>query len=67
MTKILLDNPAEISAFEVYKKQDKKKGGKRRSTETPPRTHLYCDPIKLVQATAKRLQVMGLHKLLDKF
>lgn len=63
----LIDNPAEISAFEVYKKQDKKKGGKRRSTETPPRTHLYCDPIKLVQATAKRLQVMGLHKLLDKF
>ncbi|CAH2089704.1 unnamed protein product [Euphydryas editha] len=63
----LLDNPAEISAFEVYKKQDKKKGSKRRNTETPPRTHMYCDPIKLVQATAKRLQVMGLHKLLEKF
>lgn len=61
-----IENPSEISAFEVYKNQDKKKN-RRRNTETPPRVHLYCDPIKLVQATAKRLHVMGLHKLLDKF
>ncbi|CAH2234229.1 jg16678 [Pararge aegeria aegeria] len=63
----LIDNPAEISAFEVYKNPEKKKGNRKRHTETPPRPHLYCDPVKLVQATAKRLQVMGLHKLLDKF
>lgn len=64
----LIDNPSEISAFEAYKKQgDKNKRRNRRSTDTPPRTHLYCDPIKLVQATAKRLQVMTLHKQLDKF
>ncbi|XP_046969920.1 inhibitor of Bruton tyrosine kinase [Vanessa cardui] len=63
----LIENPAEISAFEVYKNTEKKRGNRRRNIETPPRTHLFCDPIKLVQATAKRLQVMALHKLLDKF
>ncbi|XP_023939294.2 inhibitor of Bruton tyrosine kinase [Bicyclus anynana] len=62
-----IDNPAEISAFEVYQNTGKKKGNRKRNTETPPRVHLYCDPVKLVQATAKRIQVMGLHKLLDKF
>ncbi|KAF9424947.1 hypothetical protein HW555_000248 [Spodoptera exigua] len=65
----VIENPSEISAFEVYNKQsDKaKRQRNRRNTDTPPRTHLYCDPVKLVQATAKRLQVMALHKLLDKF
>lgn len=64
----LIENPSEISAFEVYKHHEKnKKGRNRRNTETPPRVHLYCDPVKLVQATAKRLQVMTLHKILDKF
>ncbi|CAH0713197.1 unnamed protein product, partial [Brenthis ino] len=65
-TEDVIDNPTEISAFEVYKNQDKKKG-RRRNAETPPRVNMYCNPIKLVQATAKRLHVMGLHKLLDKF
>ncbi|XP_063626736.1 inhibitor of Bruton tyrosine kinase [Cydia splendana] len=65
------DNASEISAFEVYKHQDnrnKKNRTKRneRSVDTPPR-NLYCDPVRLVQAAAKRLHVMGLHKLLDKF
>lgn len=65
----LIENPSEISAFEVYNKPaDKSKRQRnRRNTETPPRTHLYCDPVKLLQASAKRLQVMSLHKLLDKF
>ncbi|KAM3963343.1 LOW QUALITY PROTEIN: inhibitor of Bruton tyrosine kinase [Aphomia sociella] len=64
----LIENSSEISAFEVYKEQDKNRKGNRkcRAGETPPR-NLYCDPVKLVQATAKRLQVMGLHKLLEKF
>ncbi|KAL0820240.1 hypothetical protein ABMA28_006160 [Loxostege sticticalis] len=65
----LIENPSEISAFEAYKQQnDKSKRGSRnrRSVDTPPR-HAYCDPVKLVQASAKRLQVMALHKLLDKF
>ncbi|XP_050550953.1 inhibitor of Bruton tyrosine kinase [Spodoptera frugiperda] len=65
----VIENPSEISAFEVYNKQsDKaKRQRNRRSADTPPRSHQYCDPVKLVQATAKRLQVMALHKLLDKF
>ncbi|KAJ0174013.1 hypothetical protein K1T71_010159 [Dendrolimus kikuchii] len=64
----LIENPNEISAFEVYKHTEKnKKSRGRRSADTPPRTNLYCDPVKLVQASAKRLQVMALHKLLDKF
>ncbi|CAH2042576.1 unnamed protein product, partial [Iphiclides podalirius] len=65
-----IENPMEVTAFEVYKQQNeksKRSGRNRRSTETPSRTHLYCDPVKLVQATAKRLQVMNLHKLLDKY
>ncbi|XP_026762942.2 inhibitor of Bruton tyrosine kinase [Galleria mellonella] len=64
----LIENPSEISAFEVYREHDKIKKNyrKSRTSDTPPR-NLYCDPIKLVQATAKRLQVMGLHKLLEKF
>ncbi|CAG9563842.1 unnamed protein product [Danaus chrysippus] len=62
----VIENPAEISAFEVYKNQEKRKGNRRKNTEVS-RVHVYCDPVKLVQATAKRLQVMGLHKLLDKF
>ncbi|XP_068620269.1 inhibitor of Bruton tyrosine kinase [Battus philenor] len=65
-----IENPMEVTAFEVYKNQNgkNKKGGRnKRSAETPPRIHLYCDPVKLVQATAKRLQVMNLHKLLDKY
>ncbi|XP_075980998.1 inhibitor of Bruton tyrosine kinase [Anticarsia gemmatalis] len=64
----VIENPSEISAFEVYKKQgDRSKRRSRRCTETPPRPHVYCDPVKLLQATAKRLQVLALHKLLDKF
>ncbi|XP_022826832.1 inhibitor of Bruton tyrosine kinase isoform X1 [Spodoptera litura] len=65
----VIENPSEMSAFEVYNKQsDKAKRARaRRSADTPPRARLYCDPVKLVQATAKRLQVMALHKLLDKF
>ncbi|CAH0590134.1 unnamed protein product [Chrysodeixis includens] len=64
----VIENPSEISAFEVYNKQaDKPRRRSRRSTDTPPRAHVHCDPVKLVQATAKRLHVMALHKLLDKF
>ncbi|KAJ2948318.1 hypothetical protein O0L34_g7556 [Tuta absoluta] len=64
----LIENSSEISAFEVYSKNEKnKKNRGRRATETPTRQHLYCDPVKLVQAGAKRLQVLKLHKLLDKF
>ncbi|CAK1584728.1 unnamed protein product [Parnassius mnemosyne] len=65
----VIENPMEVTAFEVYKQQNEKsKRRNRRSTEsTPTRTHLHCDPVKLVQATAKRLQVMSLHKLLDKY
>lgn len=64
----VIENPSEISAFEVYNKQsDKSKRQRnRRSTDTPPRPS-HCDPVKLLQATAKRLQVLALHKLLDKF
>nr|XP_049701177.1 inhibitor of Bruton tyrosine kinase [Helicoverpa armigera] len=64
----VIENPSEISAFEVYNKQsDKSKRQRnRRSTDTPPRPS-HCDPVKLLQATAKRLQVLTLHKLLDKF
>ncbi|CAG9133929.1 unnamed protein product [Plutella xylostella] len=66
----LIENPSEISAFEVYTSQsDKstsKKSARRRNMETPPRP-LYCDPVKLVQAGAKRLGVLTLHKMLDKF
>ncbi|XP_048483944.1 inhibitor of Bruton tyrosine kinase [Plutella xylostella] len=65
-----IENPSEISAFEVYNSQsDKstsKKSARRRHTETPPRS-LYCDPVKLVQAGAKRMGVLTLHKMLDKF
>ncbi|CAG9795587.1 unnamed protein product [Diatraea saccharalis] len=60
----LMENSSDISAYEVYKHQNKRKH--RRSVETPPR-HSHCDPVKLVQAAAKRLQFMTLHKLLDKF
>ncbi|RVE44903.1 hypothetical protein evm_010450 [Chilo suppressalis] len=60
----LIENSSEISAYEVYKHQDKRKH--RRSVEPPPR-HSHCDPVKLVQAAAKRLNFMALHKLLDKF
>lgn len=66
----LTENPGELSAsaFEVYKRTEKnKKTRSRRSMDTPPRANLYCDPVKLVQASAKRLQVMALHKLLEKF
>ncbi|KAI5642905.1 BTB/POZ domain-containing protein [Phthorimaea operculella] len=64
----LIENSSEISAFEVYSKNEKnKKNRGRRATERPTRQHLYCDPVKLVQAGAKRLQVLKLHKLLDKF
>ncbi|VVC95937.1 unnamed protein product [Leptidea sinapis] len=67
----VIENPSEISAFEVYKSHEKRRNNKRKqnnNNSTPTRTpHVYCDPVKLVQATAKRLQVMGLHKLLDKF
>ncbi|XP_073953372.1 inhibitor of Bruton tyrosine kinase [Choristoneura fumiferana] len=65
----IIENASEISAFEVYKNQENRnrKGRGRRNVETPPRLNLYCDPVKLVQAAAKRLHVMGLHKLLDKF
>ncbi|XP_026320553.1 inhibitor of Bruton tyrosine kinase isoform X3 [Hyposmocoma kahamanoa] len=65
----LIENSTEISAFEAYKQNEKKKKGRnKRNVETPPKhQHIYCDPVKLVQASAKRLQVMALHKLLDKF
>ncbi|XP_013162963.1 PREDICTED: inhibitor of Bruton tyrosine kinase [Papilio xuthus] len=62
-----VENPMEVTAFEVYKSQNNKRSNKhRRNTDTPPRS-LHCDPVKLVQASAKRLKVMGLHKLLDKY
>ncbi|KAL4702492.1 hypothetical protein ACJJTC_014635 [Scirpophaga incertulas] len=60
----LIENSSEISAFEVYK-QGSKKGRTRRLSEAPKHTH--CDPVKLLQAAAKKFQVMALHKLLDKF
>ncbi|XP_045501851.1 inhibitor of Bruton tyrosine kinase [Colias croceus] len=66
----VIENPSEISAFEVYKTQDKRKNNKRRqngTNATPRPPKLYCDPVKLVQTSAKKLQVMGLHKLLEKF
>ncbi|CAK1552996.1 unnamed protein product [Leptosia nina] len=69
----IIENPAEISAFEVYKNQDKKKNNRRRtnsndtSANAPTQRNIYCDPVKTVQASAKRLQVLGLHKLLDKY
>ncbi|KPJ10508.1 Inhibitor of Bruton tyrosine kinase [Papilio machaon] len=62
-----VENPMEVTAFEVYKGQNNKRSNKnRRNTDTPPRS-IHCDPVKLVQASAKRLKVMGLHKLLDKY
>lgn len=66
----VIENSAEISAYEVYSKQNEKstrKSRNRRSTETPTRQNLYCDPVRMVQAAAKRLHVKGLQKLLDKF
>ncbi|XP_022116744.2 inhibitor of Bruton tyrosine kinase [Pieris rapae] len=64
----VIENPSEISAFEVYKEQDKRKNNKRRQNNANIQTQrLYCDPVKMVQASAKRLQVMGLHKLLEKY
>ncbi|XP_059059647.1 inhibitor of Bruton tyrosine kinase [Achroia grisella] len=64
----VIENESELSAFEVYQEHNKTKKGNRKSrtSETPPR-NLYCDPVKLVQASARRLQVIGLYKLLDKF
>ncbi|XP_037294950.1 inhibitor of Bruton tyrosine kinase isoform X1 [Manduca sexta] len=63
----LIENPLEVSAFEVYRDSRRARGGRKaRSADTPPRA-THCDPVKLVQAGAKRLQVMALHKLLDKF
>ncbi|XP_053614873.1 inhibitor of Bruton tyrosine kinase [Plodia interpunctella] len=59
----VIENPTEISAFEVYKQEKNKKGSKTKRQADGT----CCDPVKLLQAAAKRLQVMGLHKLLDKF
>lgn len=63
-------NPNEISAFEVHKQQKEKKSGKSRKAKNDPpviRVNSHCDPVKLLQSSAKKLQVMTLHKLLDKF
>ncbi|XP_013137356.1 PREDICTED: inhibitor of Bruton tyrosine kinase [Papilio polytes] len=61
-----VENPKEVSAFEVYNGQHKRNNKHRRSADTPPRS-AHCDPVKLLQASAKRLKVMALHKLLDKY
>ncbi|XP_028158186.1 inhibitor of Bruton tyrosine kinase [Ostrinia furnacalis] len=60
----LIDNAAQLSAFEAYRNLNRRNRG-RRSDEAP--RHGLCDPVKLVQASAKKLQVMALHKLLDRY
>ncbi|XP_041984578.1 inhibitor of Bruton tyrosine kinase [Aricia agestis] len=54
-----IENASEISAFEVYKRDKRRRA--------PPPAARTLDAVKCVQAAAKRLHVMTLHKLLDKF
>ncbi|XP_060805513.1 inhibitor of Bruton tyrosine kinase [Amyelois transitella] len=62
----MIENPSEISAFEVYKHQEKSKRGNKTRKHSGARADC-CDPVRLLQAGCRRLQVQGLHKLLDNF